>query len=354
MTSDETVDADVIGILRADGNTNTGAGHVMRMLALGELLSNIGKFVFVTNQDTQTALIDLFAASGLECCLLGNFRDSREVRFLRQRYPNARLVVTDGYHFSEEYHRALSVCGFKVIRILDHAGRYFFADLIINHSPGVQREHYPDNQAIPLCLGLNFALLRKPFLSRAKLGIASKVEGKNLFINMGSGDPFDVTENILSQMEKIDWAGEIHIVVGGLNSTNIVSEYRSQCSSQKTYIHQNISANEIIKLLEKTRVAICSASTISLEVCACRVPLIVGWVVDNQKLIYDGLVNKGMALGVGDLKSVNDANLESAFLELSEPDNPKLNEMLFLQEKYLPGSSSKNLEFALRGLLKHF
>ena len=244
------VDAEVIGILRADGNINTGAGHVMRVLALSELLGNIGKFVFVTNQETQTTLIDHFAANGLEFCLLGNCGDSREVRFLRYRYPNARLVITDGYHFSEEYHRALGISGFRVIRILDHAKRYFYADLIINHSPGVRREDYPENQAMPQSLGLGL-LLRKPFLSRAKLGIALKVEGKNLFINMGSGDPFNVTENILSAIEQIDWAGEIHIVVGDLNSSDIVSEYGSRHPLRKAYIHQNISASEIIKLLEK-------------------------------------------------------------------------------------------------------
>ena len=152
-------------------------------------------------------------------------------------------------------------------------------------------------------------------------------------------------------MEKIDWVGEIHIVVGDLNSTNIVTEYGSQRPLEKAYIHQNISANDIIKLLEKTRVAICSASTIALEVCACRVPLIVGWVADNQKLIYDGLVSKGMALGLGDLKSLHTANLENAILELAQPDKLIVGEMCFSQQKYLPGTSSKNLEFAFWELL---
>ena len=58
-----------------------------------------------------------------------------------------------------------------------------------------------------------------------------------------------------------------------------------------------------------------------------------------------------MALGVGDLKSANSANLESAILELSKLDNPGLNEMRFLQEKYLPGTTGKNLEFVFRELL---
>ena len=43
----------------------------MRVLALSELLGNIGKFVFVTNQETQTTLIDHFAANGLEFLLTG-------------------------------------------------------------------------------------------------------------------------------------------------------------------------------------------------------------------------------------------------------------------------------------------
>lgn len=340
----------VIGLLRADGNSTIGSGHVMRILALAQSLKNLGEMVFVTDETISSSLLNRFSENGFKHYLLEQLDSEAEVDLLRHRYPQTQLVVTDGYHFTEAYHSYLQQSGFKVARVVDFTNRHYIADLIINHSPGVCVEDYTKNSNTPLCLGLDFALLQPAFIQRSKSPI-KLIERQHLFINVGGADPDNATGHLLQLLENIEWVDKINVVIGALNPNRNDLLKLAEKSEHIIHIHTDLTAESIIELLDDSKIAICSASTIAIEACACRVPLLIGWAVDNQKLIYDGLIEKNMAIGLGKFNQLNEKKLGDIMNQLTESNQPLFSLMQNMQKEKLPGNSEKNLVAAFKSLL---
>ena len=72
------------------------------------------------------------------------------------------------------------------------------------------------------------------------------------------------------------------------------------------------------KLMTQSKIGICTSSTVALECCAINMPLIVGYLVNNQKNIYDGLINAKMACGIGKLKNSNIQKIKLTSKQLVE------------------------------------
>ncbi len=352
MSCELKADESVIGILRAYGNESIGSGHVMRTLALAQFLTGLGKLIFATDSKTPLPLVEQFHENGFGYCLLDTASDEEEASLLREFYPKAMFVVTDGYDFSENYHSLLQDRGFRIARVVDFANKHFIADLIINHSPGVKIDDYAMNSNIPLCLGLDFSLLQSKFIEKAKRPIQKLQNRKSLFINVGGADPENITGDIIQLLEFLEQTYEINIVVGKLNIHEKKLLNFSKKSKHNIFIHSDLTAESIISLLETSSMAICSASTISIEVCACRVPLLVGWSIDNQCLIYNGLVGKGLAIGLGEFNKLDCHKLSEAIDVLSRDNFLQARLMQDMQKKYLSGNSDKNFIMAFNKLLK--
>src|SRR5690606_17963227 len=91
----------------------------------------------------------------------------REEEFL-QSLTGKEIVVLDHYGLDSNYQQKIKERGSKLVCIDDQHDKDFLADLVINHSPGVAYQDYRTPAFTQFALGPDFALLRPPFLSRAK------------------------------------------------------------------------------------------------------------------------------------------------------------------------------------------
>ncbi len=154
-------------LIRADANSEIGAGHVMRCLALAQAWRRSGgKSVFVMAEGLPS-LEERLRIEGIEVARLnekpGSDEDARRVSKLAVE-RDAFWLVVDGYHFGESYARALKASSRPVLALDDYAlGETHSADLLLDQNFGARAEMYGRSSDAGLLLGSQYVLLREEF-----------------------------------------------------------------------------------------------------------------------------------------------------------------------------------------------
>ena len=86
--------------------------------------------------------------------------------------------------------------------------------------------------------------------------------------------------------------------------------------TNNVHIHRNLSAVELVEVLENCQLAVVPSSTILYEVCAVKMPVITGYYVDNQKGIYEGFLSRNAVIGIGDMNNSDVTLLENSVSQL--------------------------------------
>jgi len=205
------------------------------------------------------------------------------------------IVVLDGYDFNKGYQSSLLAFGFRLILIDDFIQKNPIADLVINHCPGTKVEDYQvKNQSTRFGLGVNYALIRKPFVEfdRSKERVIDQI--KNVLISFGGSSPMHITRQTLLSVMKIRSVDEIHIL------GNSLIDFQGMEMDDRVIFHKDLNENEVFELMNSVDLAIVPSSTISIELASLGIPMILGYFVDNQIGIYNGFKDNPIVFEVGD------------------------------------------------------
>lgn len=90
-------------VFRADGNKNTGLGHLYRIFALIEMVKEEFDFVFVSKQNSTLKIIpDNYKLKTFP----EFFSGEEEIEWLSKNFPSADYkIVADGYQFDANYQK---------------------------------------------------------------------------------------------------------------------------------------------------------------------------------------------------------------------------------------------------------
>ena len=143
--------------IRADGSSNIGLGHIIRCVSLAHMLKDkfmIHFFVLEIPEALKSEIVqNEWNITVIE----------KELDFLSELKGN-EIVILDGYLFNSNYQKQIKNKGCKLVCIDDFHDQRFYADLVINHAPGVSKEDYKGEQYTKYLLGPDYALLRPEFL----------------------------------------------------------------------------------------------------------------------------------------------------------------------------------------------
>lgn len=321
-------------LFRADGNSKIGLGHVMRSLALAEMIGEDFKTIFVIKNPE----IKLAETIRQTCDELVDISDESE--FIDMLKPD-ELVVIDGYQFKGSYQKEIKKKAKALIAIDDKADLHFYSDLIINHgSAGINYDKEPYTKIL---YGSKYLLARKPFLNAAKQ--SRKVTTANsLFICLGGADPFNHTIKILKAGLACDHINTIHLVVGSAYKFDSELDAISKnISIQKKIVkHQNLDAVKMVEIMRQCNIAVSSASSISLELCCVKIGLLIGTVADNQSEINKLLEENGCAISCGDLNIKTEEEIIGYLKKLQ--DVFLINNMIQKQKKLFDGLSAERIK----------
>ena len=124
-----------------------------------------------------------------------------------------------------------------------------------------------------LCLGFNYALLRKPFLN----GLQYAKTRNSWFISFGGSDYLNLTEKVLNAIYDDERVDSIIVVIG-----NSYKYEERLINYRKASIKKNISAEEMAKAMQSCQYAILPSSSVCIEALASGCKIAAGYFVNNQ------------------------------------------------------------------------
>lgn len=292
--------------IRADGNEEIAAGHIMRCLTIARELKKMGHCICFLVADEESAailsenetdIIPVTLDSPYAGGTIGFFQlqtaDYRkldaeidEISELLQMHPGTVLV--DSYFITEKYLRHLQSLT-KVAYMDDIRAFDYPVDLLINYdcfTPSMKTECEKTiySNASSCLLGAEYAPLRPQFMD-AKITIDENV--KDVLLTTGSSDPYHFALHFCEKIVKTKKPNSenstvpitYHIVVGSLNS-----DYEALLTLASKYpniqLHRGLT--DLMPLMRTCDLAITAGGTTLYELCALGIPTASFTMADNQ------------------------------------------------------------------------
>jgi UDP-2,4-diacetamido-2,4,6-trideoxy-beta-L-altropyranose hydrolase len=325
---------------RTDANPSIGMGHLIRCTALAEMLKEKFSITFLL-ASTPSGVRKKFIPTYFQVSDIV----TEEFSFLQNTLTEKDILVLDGYDFDSAYQRRVKSTGVRLAYIDDLRSFEYYADLIINQADQVSESDYKIKSQARFCLGPSFALLRQPFLkaTQIKREVPSKIT--SVFVSFGGADLHNITEKVLKALTSFDTLENIHVLTGPVN-LNVETWKEQFKNSSRIHFHNNLSSEQVCELMSKCQLGLAPASSLSLELCAVGLVLLVGITADNQKGYYKGLTEKSAALGIGDWQSVTEEDLVAKLNGILIYDAKDISWFIKNQRQYIDGLSAERLQKA--------
>ena len=227
-------------IIRADGNSTIGLGHLFRCFALAEMIRSHYEITFIC-KSIPASFRSLLESRHYSVKLI----QQEEEMF---KFVNLKdIIVVDHYELDETYHRLLKKQGCFVLCIDDIHQNNMNADIIINPSPGVQKEDYQSTPNTQFALGLDYVLLRKDFLEFARKDHAV-IKNKELVICFGGSDAKNLTLSTLQTIQNSSYYSlwkKVHIILG---EAYLYKDALLPLLDNKSSLHENLDAQQMLQL----------------------------------------------------------------------------------------------------------
>lgn len=318
-------------LIRVDGSFEIGLGHVIRCIALADMLRDNFSISF-NSMKIPNQFIDLCRSKGY------SFKKLYSDQHFLSLLIGDEIVVLDNYELGTEFQKEVKKTGCKLVCIDDLHDQEFYADLIINHLPGAQPQDYRAQEYTNYALGMDYALLRSPFLRNKKK--EKKITSfDSVFICFGGSDIKNLTLKVLGVIKSFSQFMEIKVVVGhAYNYIDTLEE--STISDNRISLYRDLDDHEILDLMNQSDLAVVPASGILYEVVSSNTPVITGKYVDNQKYFLEQFSRLPSVKSAGNFEESLVIKAINEFLSMEN-----------LQSKnYIDGKSSERLRMKFDSL----
>lgn len=290
-------------VFRADASATIGYGHFVRTLALASMIGEQFDTIFATRRPTPYQRTEV----GAVCDELWELGEDHFDAFLAMLDPSD-IVVLDNYFFDTNYQRAVKSVGCKLVCVDDMHDKHYVADVVINHGL-TDASLFSVEPYTRLCLGLDWALLRKPFLEAKPL---LKREQGHCVVSFGGVDFLNLTSKVASILSAKPTIRKITAIVGeGYASIDALNDI------EKVEVRKNLSAEQMADIFCSVEFAVLPASTVCIEAIACCCPVIAGYYVDNQQRPLSMLVANGLVTDIGFFPDIIDIDIENLVYQSS-------------------------------------
>lgn len=289
-------------ILRADADSSTGLGHLLRTCSLAAILHDDFDCLIASrpqNEDFQRFVNQVITDSGAQ-----NFKidfegipslDKYNAEMLG-RLQGDEIVVLDNYYFDNEFRQKIRQKCRSLVCIDDLPDRRYDCDAFFSPSP-LEREMIDLPKDALFRAGPEWSFLRAPFIENIPLRSNSRI--RSVLIAMGGTDPLRLTSKIAEITSIILPEADIRILAGPSMEISLPEDISVE-------VYRNLDAGQLVELMDASDLGIFSASGISIEALARRLPVAAGYYVDNQRLLYNKGVEMNLFAPLGDLRDSPD------------------------------------------------
>lgn len=271
-------------LFRADGSAQTGMGHIMRSLALADMLGDLSarRFAICNPADATRKLLAKHHIPLVELA-------TNDLAELLPHVSENDVVVLDGYQYDEAFQRAVREKAHKLVFIDDLMQGHQVADVIINHAGDVTPADYQTEPYTQLLLGAPYALVNPAFRQKAQ----PKDGEHKVFVNMGGADPHNVSRQVAELL--LEHNPDLRVTVA-LGAANPHADTFADLPKDRLSLLHNLSAKQMARVIGGSGLNVVSASTIAYEVATVSRPMVVVQTADNQKRMISFLRDRHLAL----------------------------------------------------------
>ena len=316
-------------LIRCDANTDIGAGHFVRELALAEAAIDCGIPVAMVMHQPAQNFRDLAAASDVELVALestpNSASDAGELRHLALQ-REATAVVIDGYQFTTDYYQVLGDEEYTLAAVDDIAHQHFPVDILVNVNPHAAELNYDVPDDTEMLLGVDYALLRRQFRrARAELdaqgGPEIPEQISRVLITMGGGDPTNETAKALKALQRAEFTAQVDVVIGPANPHRRELEGLADRINAEIRFDTNVS--NMAQLMSGQHLAICAAGGTSWELACLGIPMMQIVIADNQREIVRWLRDRSMSIQLGWYEDVTSDSASTAIRRLNTKESKR-------------------------------
>lgn len=310
--------------IRVDGDRSTGLGHVVRCIALAEMLAENFVLTFVTKATDDSVLRYIQDAGFSVLPVPETLSSEAESQWLATIVGQSNMVVLDGYRFGNAYQATLKPHVHALICIDDIHAYPFICDAIINHNAYAEASKYITAPHTKLYLGTEYALLRKEFLGPSTAPFNMTEANSDILICLGGADLPNNALKILSSLNTVDTALNVSVVLGPVNKNRDALDCwqkQNPGAIMNLRFLETLDASQMLLCFQTHGLLFASASGVCLEAFSVNIPVICGITADNQipvAAIYDA---KGAAVSVGWYNQCEPELIKSVYLQLTRNES---------------------------------
>lgn len=305
-------------LLRAACGAGVGYGHLMRLAGVADLF---------TENEPVSLLLDESVAAAARAVLDGRFSiliiprlsPQDEAKWLCANFlDRSDMLVLDGYEFDFAYQSAVRRSCHSLVVFDDCVQHAFDADLLIN-AAGYPKGEEPATSA-ELLSGPQYIAVRREFIEK-ETGHDAQSKGM-LVLSFGAIDSAGIGLRIVQAVEDNKEIHSIHLLTSEFAPSYELLVERQRRNPEcrvSLFLHANCPAAEIASLYSECQVAIVSSSMSVYEACFSPCVVGTGYWVENQKRVYESLVDAGVVTGLGDLLSIDTSGWDQAVRRLFAP-----------------------------------
>lgn len=263
----------------ANGNDTIGMGHIMRCIAIADILKSTMDIFFISKY---TEGIEFLKSKGYNVI---------EYNKLNGLYD---FIVIDSYEISYKFFEFFKSYTKKLVYIDDLNLFDYNVDIVINTSITANIIDYKLSSTKKYLLGSDYCILRKEFRDIERKALNKKVN--NILITTGGSDSHNMTFNLLKFMvDKFDML-KYNVIIGqAFKNTDTLVKLASQNSNITIYK----SPSNMAYIMMKCDLAISASGNTLYELCCCGIPTISFILADNQIKFVKGFEEKGCIKNIG-------------------------------------------------------
>jgi spore coat polysaccharide biosynthesis predicted glycosyltransferase SpsG len=253
---------------RIDAGHAVGAGHFMRMSALGSAFEKLGhSYEFFTGENEPKD----FSPFG--------------------------VVVVDSYLATDEWISSLRSAERLLVCYDDNSLRNYDCDVFVNANLHAEELAFRFHGNPPLLLlGGKYALLRDEFQNTTPIEI--RKTAKRILVCFGGSDPNEFTEFAVKALQSM----EVEIVT-------VLGPYAKPSNSLKDLVYKNVrllrDPVSMAEVMKSCDIALTGAGSMLYELASLGMPTLTISQADNQLLAASYFSRKGLAKNLGNWSSVS-------------------------------------------------
>lgn len=324
-------------IIRADGNSTIGMGHIMRCLSIASAMKEQGSEpVFVT---ACKECIPMIEQKGFKTRLL-----STDYREMEKEIPELKeitgdnyksVILVDSYQVTDNYY--LELKKFAYVACLEDMGQSYPVDMLINYNIYGPSLDYSAciNNGTRTVLGASYMPLRQEFMTDTDYAINDKIT--NVMITTGGSDPLFASKGFVDAFisdEELSGKKIVYHVISGPFNSHAKELKDCYKDNSNVIVHENVKSMKAI--MKQCDVVLTATGSTIYEVSALGVPMIVFYFAENQRRGAEALAQLTDIVNAGNYADNKENTITDVIKTLKKCINDyKYRETLNTQEKQL-------------------